>query len=53
MTRIKAQFLNFQWVRLDRSEPLVCRIDVSQASSIKAKARSMSLEAAAMNLLVI
>ena len=37
-------------VRLDRSEPPVFRIDVSQASSIKANARNLSLEAAAVSL---
>ena len=40
-------------VRLDRSEPPVFRIDVSQASSIKAKACNTSLEDAATTLHVI
>ena len=40
-------------MRLDRSEPFVCRIDVSQDSSIKAKALSMGLDAAATNPSVI
>ena len=38
-------------VRCDRSKPTVCRIDMTQTSSIKAKACSTSVEDAATSLL--
>ena len=40
-------------VRCDRSKPTVCRIDMTQTSSIKAKACSTSVEDAATSLPVI